>query len=101
MGGKPKRLKDINIKSAEITNCIGEQNSILLVDTTKVLHRGSLKSPKHRTIFMAQYVTKYSTSKNKDIINKNYDNVKSDKIRLFIEKDPSLKNKKQYLKFII
>ena len=31
--------------------------------------------------------------KNKDIINKNYDNVKSDKIRLFIEKDPSLKNK--------
>ena len=39
--------------------------------------------------------------KNKDIINKNYDNVKSDKIRLFIEKDPSLKNKKQYLKFII
>tara|TARA_B100000963_G_scaffold187057_1_gene162748 strand:- start:34998 stop:35915 length:918 start_codon:yes stop_codon:yes gene_type:complete len=100
-GGKPKRLKDIDIKSGRIISCTGEQNSVLLVDTTKVLHRGSLKSSKPRIIFMAQYVTKYSTSKNKDIINKNYDNVRSDKIRLFIEKDPSLKNKKQYLKFII
>ncbi len=101
-GGKPKRLKDIDIESARIISCTGEQNSVLLVDTTKVLHRGSLKSPKPRIIFMAQYVTKYSTSKNKDIIiNDNFDNGKSDKVRLFIEKNSSLKNKKQYLKFII
>ena len=101
-GGKPKRLKDIDLKTGKIVSCTGEQNSVLLVDTTKVLHRGSLKSPKPRIIFMAQYVTKYSTSKNKDIIiNDNFDVGKSDKVRLFIEKNSSFKNKKQYLKFII
>lgn len=103
MGGdKPKRLSDKSIILDHIIKCVGMQNSIILVDTSKVLHRGSTKSPKSRTIFMAQYVTKYSTSKNKDIvINNNSNDTKSNKLKLFFEKNPILNDRKKYLKFII
>jgi len=96
---KIKHIFRYNIIHSEIIYSIYK---VLLIDTTKVFHHGSSKSSKPRTIFMAQYVTKYSTSKNKDItINNNFDNRKSGKVRLFIEKNSSLNNKNQYLKFII
>lgn len=102
--GKPKRLDVQNFDINKIFDCTGKKNSILLIDTTKVLHRGSLKSSKPRTVLMAQYVTKYTTSKNKDIIHQsekgNLNLPKSNLIKNLITNNQDILKAKKYLQLI-
>ena len=70
--GRPARLTDelVNIEKADCLT--GKKGQVYLIDTSSVLHCGSRKSTGVRKVLMAQYVSPYFTTENKDINNENF-----------------------------
>lgn len=68
---KTTRISDEIIPENKILKCTGKKNSIYLVDTTNILHRGSRVANKPRLLFMAQYVSLFTTTKNKEFKDNN------------------------------
>ncbi len=62
-----RRLTDDKTINNNLITCTGKKDTIVLVDTSNLLHCGSRNSAKPRTVLMVQYVSLYSSSGNKDI----------------------------------
>jgi len=66
----PSRIPDIKVNLENADYLVGKKGSTYLIDTSNLLHCGSRMGSGLRKVFMVQYVSPYTTSENKDIINK-------------------------------
>jgi len=65
--GSPTRLSDELVDMEKAIYMTGKKGSVILLDTSSVLHCGSRKSSDVRKVLMVQYVSSYFTTENKDI----------------------------------